>query len=136
MIHPRENGSTFFGILMLVVAWRIASGLDGSWIALIIAVYLALIGVAQIIDAVRVSEAVRGPRPFSGLPPLWLVGWVLLLAWAFLIGTPHLRVDRDYRGSGYCLYAGWNGNVLRDGGNCPFFALVPLGVRNAVRGVR
>jgi hypothetical protein len=120
--RPQENSQIFSGILMLVIAWRIVTIIDGSVVAMVIAGYLALLGAVALTESFGRLISVRQPYPFTAVPPLWLIAWAALWLAVHLYGTPHLALGQDRVG---CVYVGWNGAVRTPGSYCTLFRFFP-----------
>ncbi len=112
-----QNLPMFLGTLWLVLAWRIAAGFGGTILGTFFAAFLAAQGVAFLIEAIRTRRAMRGPRPATRVPPLWLIAWGVIVILLAVKGAPHVSVG-EYNLA--CNYVGWHGFVRTPlGFECP-----------------
>jgi len=120
--RPQENGPIFFCILMLVIAWRIVTVIEGSILGMIFAGYLGLVGAVGLAESFARLLSIRQPYPFTPVPPLWLIAWVALALAVHVYGTPHIAFGPDRVG---CVYLGWNGAIRTPGSACTLFRFFP-----------
>ena len=119
----KPNLAMFFSIAFLLIAWRIAPVWDEYWQHWGIAIIFALTGTLGIMRSVLIMREIRGPRPSSQTPPVWLAAWLIISLIAWGVGTPHLRI---VYGPQRCLYAGWNGIERQGAYPCQLIAMLPL----------
>lgn len=121
--RPQENALFFFAILWVLSAWRLVTVFPDSVIAMLIAAFLAWIGIGTLNATHARLQAVRQPVGADWVPPMWLICWVFLYLGAGLFGTPHVCLVND-RNVSY--YLGWNGNVAMPMVRCDLVRFLPL----------
>ncbi|MCW2248069.1 hypothetical protein M2352_003703 [Azospirillum fermentarium] len=119
--RSEETSSVFVNLFLMALAWRIVTLVPDSLVATGIGAVFALSGTMELVGHFNRLLRMRRAHSLTFVPPLWLVGWVALVAVATLFGTPHVTFSENRNA---CAYFGWNG-VVRTPPPCPTLRFFP-----------
>jgi len=117
-----KNDEVFFGVLLLAIAWNQHQE-ELHAFHYMLCFGLGLVGSAKIFGAYYQDWLLNGHRPVTGIPPNWAICWAVLIVFAVIFGTPHLRYDIGFRN---CEYYGWEGVQLKPIKDCKLIEFFPI----------